>query len=120
MAKKSAKLGYGPAARIDTAVQSGVLDANDIVITEDTSEFIYLKDDGSQQVIRPRLRCFDTIVAATEALNASTDTYAGQQVMIKDSDGDYAIYIVQVNSLNQYEVTPLPTATGTGLEWVRF
>jgi len=66
-----------------------------LVITKDTSEFIYIRDDLSRQVIRPRLRCFDDVFTAINELNKSQDTYAGQFVCIKNEQGDYEPYMVQ-------------------------
>lgn len=120
MAQNGAKLGYGKAANIDTAISKKLLDVHDLIITSDTSEFMYVKDDSTTQTIRTRNRCFDSIVDATEALNASTDTYAGQIVMIKDSDGEYNIYTVQQDSSGTWEVKALPTSTGGSLQWVYF
>lgn len=120
MAQSSAKLGYGKNENIDKAIANHVIDENDIVITEDTSELVYIKDDRTKQYIRPRNKTFESIVDAVENLNASADTYAGQTVMIKNTDGKYNIYTVQVAPDGAWEVDPLPTATGTGLTWVRF
>lgn len=120
MAQNGAKLGYGKATNIDTAIKNKVVDVHDLIITSDTSEFMYIKDDSTAQTIRTRNRCFDTIVDATEQLNASTDTYAGQIVMIKDSDGEYEIYTVQQDASGSWEVKALPTSTGGSLQWVYF
>lgn len=120
MAQNGAKLGYGKATNIDTAIKNKVVDVHDLIITSDTSEFMYIKDDSTAQTIRCRNRCFDTIVDATEQLNASTDTYAGQIVMIKDSDGEYEIYTVQQDSSGSWEVKALPTGTSSGISWVYF
>lgn len=120
MAQNGAKLGYGKASNIDTAIKNKVLDVHDLVITSDTSEFMYVKDDSTTQTVRSRNRCFDSIVDATEALNASTDTYAGQIVMIKDSDDEYEIYTVQQNAAGTWEVKALPTTSSTGIPWVMF
>ena len=48
------KLGYGNAANLDTAITNGKIDGKDIVITKDTSEFYYIRDDKTKQAIRPR------------------------------------------------------------------
>lgn len=117
----SAKLGYGKYDRVNKAVDSGTLDARDLVITRDTSEFIYIRDDLSQQVIRPRLRCFDDIFTALTELNNSADTYAGQFVCIKNENGDYEPYMVQQGTSN-FEVQPMVQSQvpATTISWVRF
>lgn len=121
ISEESAKLGYGKYDRVNTAVDSGTLDARDLVITRDTSEFIYIRDDLSQQVIRPRLRCFDNLLTALSELNSSGDTYAGQFICIKNDGGEYEPYIVQQGT-STFEVQPLITSqTPTvGISWVRF
>ena len=94
MAKYS-KLGYGNAEDVEAAIALGMLDGKDMVITRDTSEFMYVKDDLSVQTIRPRNMRFDSVTDANEQLNKLTDTYAGQTVMVKDENGKYAPWIVQ-------------------------
>lgn len=119
--EESAKLGYGNYERVNTAVGQGKLDARDLVITKDTSEFIYIRDDLSRQVIRPRLRCFDDVFTAINELNKSQDTYAGQFVCIKNEHGDYEPYMVQQGT-SIFEVRPMITQQqpATGISWVRF
>ena len=119
--EESAKLGYGKYDRVNKAVDSGTLDARDLVITRDTSEFIYIRDDLSQQVIRPRLRCFDDVFTALNELNNSADTYAGQFVCIKNESGDYEPYVVQQGT-SVFEVQPIVQAQAptANIQWVRF
>lgn len=116
------KLGYGDYGNIDTAVANGVLNGKDIVITKDTSELVYIRDDGSKQVIRSRAQVFADKEAAITALNAAADTYAGQTVMIKGTDGKYQPYTVQTDSGGAFTAEPLMTAasTGSGLLWQEF
>ena len=119
--EESAKLGYGNFERVNTAVNQGKLDARDLIITKDTSEFIYIRDDLSRQVIRPRLRCFDDIFTAINELNKSQDTYAGQFVCIKNEQGDYEPYMVQKGT-SIFEVRPMMTSQEptAGISWVQF
>ena len=58
------KLGYGNAANIDTAITNGKIDGKDIVITKDTSEFYYIRDDKTKQAIRPRPAMYNSVSAA--------------------------------------------------------
>lgn len=120
MADKYSKLGYGEFGKIDSAVESGVLDGKDIVITKDTSEFIYIRDDKTKQVIRSRIQTFDTEAAAVEALNSATDTYAGQPVAIKGSNGKYQPYTVQ-NGESGFIVEAVGvSSSNTGFIWQEF
>ena len=45
----TSKLGYGNAENLDTAITNGIIDEKDLVITKDTSEFYYIRDDKSKQ-----------------------------------------------------------------------
>lgn len=115
------KLGRGEFNNIDNAVQSGVLDGKDIVITSDTSELVYIRDDGTKQIIRGRVPLFDTEEAAVTALNAATDTYAGQPVSIKDTDKKYKLYTVQNGEVG-FIVEPASSisTSNTGFVWQEF
>lgn len=113
------KLGYGNYGDIDAAVTSGKLDGKDLVITKDTSELIYIKDDGSKQVIQSKTQLFDTVEAATTAINASSETYAGKSVGIKDENGKYQIYIVQTGETG-FVVEPIIESIETGFVWQEF
>lgn len=115
------KLGRGEFNHIDTAVQSGILDGKDIVITSDTSELVYIREDKTKQVIRGRIALFDSESDAVAALNAAADTYAGQPVSIRDSDGKYKPYTVQ-NGETGFIVEAVSGMTSivTGFVWQEF
>lgn len=119
MANKYSKLGYGNAGDINTAIESGKLDGRDIVVTKDTSELIYIKDDKTQQAIRPRNLLFNSPGEAITALNKNSDTYAGQFVMIRDENGKYQLYTVQTSGDASFVVEPTVTAN-TGFVWQEF
>ena len=102
------KFGYGNANNIDTAVESGTLDERDLVLTKDTSELIYIKDDKTQQKIRPRVRTF-----------TSTED-AIQPISIKNSaDGKYYPYTVQQGA-SSFVIEPVISNTGSGFTWTEF
>lgn len=113
------KIGYGKFENIDTAVEKEILDERDLVITKDTSELVYIKDDKTKQVIRSRVLRFDTKNEAIIELNKNSDTYAGQMVMIKGADGKYDSYIVQLGN-SSFEVEPIVQMSPGGLTWVEF
>lgn len=115
------KLGHGEFNNIDTAVESGILDGKDIVITSDTSELVYIRDDKTKQVIRGRVPLYNSESDAVTALNATTDTYAGQPVAIKDSNGKYKPYTVQ-NGETGFIVEAVAgmASTNTGFIWQEF
>lgn len=114
------KLGYGNRENLDAAIDSGVLDERDIVITKDTSEFIYIRDDKTQQVIRSRVRTFDSEAQAVSALNDSSDTYAGQLVSIKDNNGTYKPFTVQKGEAGFYVEEIAMQVTNTNFVWKEF
>lgn len=115
------KLGYGNYDNIDAAISEGKLNGKDIVITKDTSELVYLRDDNTKQVIRGRVARFASEALALDALNAAADTYAGQIVMIL-SDGKYIPYIVQDDAENpgKYLVEQSVSTVNTGFIWQEF
>ena len=122
MSKKGMKLGYGNYSHIDSALESEKIDARDIVITDDTSELLYIRDDLSKQLIRPRVQRFPNILTAINELNSAADTYAGAIVMVLNGSGEYEPYIVQ-NGTEGYELQPFPSITiggGSGLVWEQF
>ena len=73
----------------------------------------------TKQAIRPRTRVFDSNGQANEQLNNSSDTYAGQTVMIKNTEGKYEPWIVQLLDTGKFAVEPF-SATGTGFVWQEF
>ena len=113
------KLGYGNAANLDTAITNGKIDGKDIVITKDTSEFYYIRDDKTKQAIRPRPAMYNSVSAAEIDLAKNSDTFAGQTVMIRAEDGKYAPYIVQDKAEGGYQVDALG-GTGGGFVWQEF
>ena len=79
MAKYS-KVGYGNYEDIDNAINQGILDGKDLIVTKDTSELVYIKDDNTKQVIQARLKRFESEEVALEKLNSVSDTYDGQPI----------------------------------------
>ena len=113
------KLGRGEFNNIDPAIEQGKLDPKDIIITSDTSELVYIRDDNSKQIIRGRVPLYDSESDAVTALNIATDTYAGQPIAIKDSDGKYKPYTVQ-NGETGFIVEAVGMTNITGFVWQEF
>ena len=100
-----AKYGYMSSASIPLKIQSGEIDAYDIVYTTDTHENYVISPDLEPLAVRSRVYVFDSVEDANTQLNANTDTYIGQIVAILCND-TYRGYIV--NSVDsQFTVTPL-------------
>nr|DAK81107.1 MAG TPA: hypothetical protein [Caudoviricetes sp.] len=119
MANKYSKLGYGNAGDVASAIESGKIDGKDLVVTKDTSELYYIKDDKSVQKIQTRTQLFNSPGEAIAALNKSSDTYAGQTVMIRDENGKYQPYTVQASGDSSFVVEPTVTAN-VGFVWQEF
>lgn len=115
------KLGYGNAEDVEAAIALGLLDGKDIIVTKDTSEFMYVRDDLSVQTIRPRTLVFDTVTKALETINNSDDSYEGQTVMIRNEEGKYAPWIVQKEEgdSGQLIIEPFYVAP-TNFQWTEF
>ena len=88
-------------------------------MTKDTSELYYIKDDKSVQKIQTRTQRFNSPGEAIAALNKSSDTYAGQTVMIRDDNGKCQPYTVQASGDSSFVVEPTVTAN-TGFVWQEF
>ena len=116
------KLGYGNSEDVEAAIALGLIDGRDIIITRDTSEIKYVRDDLSVQTIRPRQLTFDTVSEANSVINDSEDSYEGQTVMIRDEKGKYAPWIVQKYGEGedaQLMVEPFSIAP-TNFRWTEF
>ena len=100
-----AKYGYMSSASIPLKIQSGEIDAYDIIYTTDTHEAYVISPELEPWAVRSRIYVFDSVEEANTQLNANTDTYIGQIVAILCND-TYRGYIV--NSVDsQFTVTPL-------------
>ena len=107
MANKYSKLGYGNAVDVAAAIESGKIDGKDLVVTKDTSELYYIKDDKSVQKIQTRTQLFNS------------PGEAGQTVMIRDENGKYQPYTVQASGDSSFVVEPTVTANA-GFVWQEF
>lgn len=80
---------------IQKAIDTNVIDTNDIVICKDTREMIIVREDKSLCPVSSRHYRFDSQDAALEYLNKSADTYDGQFISIKNKfSGNYEGFIV--------------------------
>ncbi len=51
MKDSRAKICRGNFSEIDRAIEEGIINKNDIVITKDTCKFVYILEDGTKQII---------------------------------------------------------------------
>lgn len=115
------KLGYGNSTALDEAITNGKIDGKDIVVTKDTSELIYIRDDKTKQVIRSRNMIFESAEEAAEKLNReNSGAYASQIVMIKDENDKYDPYIVQKDADADKFIVEAVSAASAGFVWQEF
>ena len=98
-----AKNGYMRYASIATKIQSGEIDAYDVIYTTDTHENYVISPDLEPWVVRSRVYVFDSVEEANTQLNANTDTYVGQIVSVIVEDKCKG-YIVNKDALGNYYV----------------
>lgn len=104
--KQRAKYFYIKRKLIEPLIESGKIDANDIIYTTDTYENIFIGSDLSVNTIKSKIYRFPDISTAEKELNNSSDTYEGQLIAIVQ-DGAYAAYIVNKNINGSFYVTRL-------------
>lgn len=108
-AKNRSRYGYLNLADIQDRIDSGKLDAYDLIYTKDTHECYILTEDLEQVPIKSRVYQFPTEEEALLYLNAATDTYEGQLVAIKKKNR-YKAYIVNKDDEDLWCVTLLSVA----------
>lgn len=110
-AKNRSRYGYLNMADIQDRIDSGKLDAYDLIYTKDTHECYILTEDLEQVPIKSRVYQFPSEEEALLYLNATTDTYEGQLVAIKKNNR-YKAYIVNKDDEDLWCVTLLSDADG--------
>lgn len=108
-AKNRSRYGYLNLADIQDRIDSGKLDAYDLIYTKDTHECYILTEDLEQVPIKSRVYQFPTEEEALLYLHAATDTYEGQLVAIKQKNR-YKAYIVNKDDEDLWCVTLLSDA----------
>lgn len=107
MAKQNrAKFGYLLEAEIQSRIDSGELNAFDVVFTKDSKKIILLSDSLELIEMRNRVYCFDNTSDAYAALNENEDSYEGQIISIKD-ENVYKAYVVNKNYAGKFYPVPL-------------
>lgn len=62
---KYSKLGYGNVEDVEAAIALGMLDGRDMIITKDSSEFMYVRDDLSVQRFVPAIVVLQALLKQT-------------------------------------------------------
>ena len=105
---------------IDKAIEDGLINVNDIVITKDTNEIVYIQEDKTKQIISSQIKSFESKDIALLVLNTLSSTKAGQLVMIKDGFGKYIPFVVQINDNSKFTVEPVVPEVITGeIYWTK-
>lgn len=99
--------------KIQKAIDDKLIDVNDIIICEDTKEFILVREDLSLLSIKSRVYRFPDYETAEKTLNQNIDTYEGQLVAVLSEKGVYEAYIVNRNSKGTFYITPMNAYTGS-------
>ena len=116
MAKKKYKLGWGEENKITSAIQNGLLDGGDLVITKDTKRIAFIDpNENLVHFLKNRLITFDNLEDAKSYANTSKDAYAGELISVligdkqktyrlQNSDTGYSIEDIEsgVENLKQY------------------
>lgn len=106
-----AKFVYKNYDEIQEGINSGMLDAYDIIYTKDTHENVIIAPDYSVIPIKSKVYRFVDTESAEEFLNSVTDTYEGQIVSIIFK-GNYSAYIVNRKRDGTFFVSPLNVYSG--------
>lgn len=113
------KLGYGKSGDVDKAIEDGVLDGRDLVITKDTEELMFIDDEKQIHTIRSKPLIFESENEALQYINNSSNSekiYLGQQIVIK-TNNEYVTYTIQKGNNDDYVVKSMVAG---GLVWQTF
>ena len=98
---------------IDTAIEKGLINANDIVITSDTHEFVYIHSDGTKEILGGQIKSYKSRNEALIIINSLASTEAGQIITILNEEGKYVPYVIQLNG-TKFTVEPVTAETTFG------
>ena len=88
------KLCRGKLTDIDKGIKNGIINSNDIIITTDTKEFVYINKDGTKDVVKSRLDKYDSVKEALDNISSTGSILVGQVVSIL-VNGKYIPHIIQ-------------------------
>lgn len=113
------KVGYGNVGDIETAIENGVIDGNDFVVTKDTSELYYVTSDKQIKAIQSKIPSYASTDVALLVINTLASTYAGQLITISNAYNKQVLYMVQQDGEKWTldRVVPEQSGETTGLIW---
>ena len=96
-----AKNGYMRYASITTKIQSGEIDAYDVIFTTDTHENYVISPELEPCAVRSRIYVFDSVEEANTLLNENADTYVGQivSILVDDKYKGYIVLIIHIDGV---------------------
>lgn len=95
MADKKWRLGYGDEGKILSAIEAGVLDGADLIVTKDTRRFAFVRpSDKSVLFGKSKLETFDSIEEANTYAASDKSAYAGELISVLVND-KYKTYRLQ-------------------------
>lgn len=118
MAKKKYKLGWGEENKITSAIQNGLLDGGDLVITKDTKRIAFIDpNENLVHFLKNRLITFDNLEDAKSYANTNKDAYAGEliSVLIGDKQKTYRLQ----NAETGYSIEDIDSATDNLKQYVQ-
>lgn len=96
------KIAFGDISRIQTAIENGVLDQRDLVISGLATypELYIINDNMEAKKIRPHIDTFQSVTAANAWINdASEEVFDGMPIAILNSDQTrYKLYLVKITN----------------------
>lgn len=91
------KIAYGKRENIEAAVAEKKVDTGDIIFTSDSEEFAFIKPDGKIMYPKNKGLIFESMEEAEAYVDSNPNSiYAGQSILIKEDDGKYNTYMVQL------------------------
>lgn len=122
-----AKWAYLSYDSIQTKIDEGVLDAYDVIYTNDSHENVIISPDLEIWSVRSRIYVFNSVEEANTQLNINTDTYIGQIVSVitdevckgyivnKDREGSFYVEALTADNIdyNTLGNRPVENLVGT-------
>lgn len=114
MANKKYKLGWGEESKIASALQNGLLDGGDLIITKDTKRIAFV--DPSEDIVhflKNRLISFESLEDAKSYASTSKSAYAGELITVTVGDKQKTYRLQSAD--NGYIIEDIESGT-TGLK----
>ena len=109
---------YASSREIEDYINQGVVNKWDLVLCQDTKEFMLITDKLEMVPIKSKVYRYTTVAEAEAALNDASDTYQGQMVSILSlATGSYQAYIVNKNNAGRFYVSPISVYNASDIDY---